>query len=120
MFRHTGREEHTMIGFLLGVATGYVLGARAGRERYEQIVRSYHRVADHPAVQGAAGVAKAKVTDTVRSRVQAFRGSPPDDDTVAYTEPRTRPVSATSIPRAHPVTPPERPAVPYPDRGTPT
>jgi hypothetical protein len=99
---HTGREEHTMMmGFLLGVATGYVLGARAGRERYEQIVRTYHKVADHPAVQGAAGVAKAKVTDTVRSRVNAFRGSsPPDEDNVAYTEPRTRPVAATSIPRA--------------------
>jgi|SRR5215470_5433688 len=120
MFRHKGREEYTMIGFLLGVATGYVLGARAGRERYEQIVRSYHRVADHPAVQGAAGVAKAKVTDTVRGRLQAFRGSPPDDDSVAYTEPRTRPVAATSIPRAHPATPPERPVVPQPDRGTPT
>jgi hypothetical protein len=108
-----------MMGFLLGVATGYVLGARAGRERYEQIVRTYHRVADHPAVQGAAGVAKAKVSDTVRGRVQAFRGSRPDDETVAYTEPRTRPASATSIPRAQPVAPPERPVVPQPDRGTP-
>jgi len=108
-----------MIGFLLGVATGYVLGARAGRERYEQILRSYHRVADHPAVQGAAGVAKAKVTDTVRGRVQAFRGARPDDETTAYAEPRTRPVSATSIPRAQPATPPEQPPVPQPDRGTP-
>lgn len=106
------------MGFLLGVATGYVLGARAGRERYEQIVRTYHRVADHPAVQGAAGVAKAKVTDTVRERVRAFRGSPPDDQTTAYTEPRTRPASPTSIPRAQPMTPHDRPVVPQPDRGT--
>ena len=88
------------MGFLLGAATGYVLGARAGRERYEQIVRTYHRVADHPAVQGAAGVARAKVTDAVRTRVKAFRGSSDTPDDLAYTEPRTRPVAATSIPRA--------------------
>ncbi|HET8643490.1 MAG TPA: hypothetical protein VFM37_16250 [Pseudonocardiaceae bacterium] len=91
-----------MKAFLLGAAVGYVLGARAGRERYEQIARTYHRVADHPAVQGAAGVARAKVTDTVRTRVQAFRGQQPTEevDDVAYTQPRTRPVAATSIPRA--------------------
>ncbi len=47
--------------FLLGAAAGYVLGAKAGRGRYEQIVRTYRRIADHPMVQGAAGVARAKV-----------------------------------------------------------
>ncbi|AXB47849.1 hypothetical protein [Amycolatopsis albispora] len=47
--------------FLLGAAVGYVLGARAGRSRYEQIVRTYRKLADHPAVQGAAGIARAKV-----------------------------------------------------------
>lgn len=54
-----------MIRFTLGVVLGYVLGTRAGRERYEQLSRTYRRVADHPAVQGAAGIAKAKVVDTV-------------------------------------------------------
>lgn len=49
--------------FLLGVATGYVLGSRAGRERYEQLVRTYRRLMDHPMVQGAAGVIKAKLSD---------------------------------------------------------
>lgn len=51
--------------FLLGAIAGYVLGARAGRGRYEQIVRTYRKVADHPAVQGAAGVARAKVGEKV-------------------------------------------------------
>jgi tryptophan synthase beta subunit len=49
--------------FLLGVATGYVLGSRAGRQRYEEIVRAYRRLIDHPMVQGAAGVIKAKLSD---------------------------------------------------------
>ena len=51
--------------FLLGATVGYVLGARAGRERYEQLRRTYQRVADHPAVQGAAGVVRARVEETV-------------------------------------------------------
>jgi hypothetical protein len=50
-----------MRAFLIGAAIGYVLGARAGRERYEQIVRLYRSIVDHPAMQGAAGVVRAKV-----------------------------------------------------------
>lgn len=47
--------------FLLGVATGYVLGSRAGRQRYDQIMRAYRKAADHPMVQGAAGIIRAKI-----------------------------------------------------------
>jgi hypothetical protein len=50
-----------MKAFILGAAVGYVLGAKAGRGRYDQIMRTYRKIADHPAVQGAAGVARAKV-----------------------------------------------------------
>jgi hypothetical protein len=49
--------------FLLGAAIGYVLGAKAGNERYEQLRRTYDRIADHPAVQGAAGVVRARVEE---------------------------------------------------------
>jgi hypothetical protein len=51
--------------FLLGAAAGFVLGARANRERYEQLRRTYQRVTDHPAVQGAAGVVRARVEEAV-------------------------------------------------------
>ena len=50
-----------MKAFLFGAAVGYVLGAKAGRGRYEQIMRTYRKLADHPAVQGAAGIARAKL-----------------------------------------------------------
>ena len=55
-----------VIPFLLGAGVGYVLGTRAGRERYEQLSRAYRRVADHPSVQGAAGVARAKAGEAVQ------------------------------------------------------
>ena len=54
-----------MIRLLVGAAIGYVLGSRAGRERYEQIKRWAVKLADHPAVQGAAGVVRAKVGDVI-------------------------------------------------------
>ncbi len=57
-----------MLRFLLGAAVGYVLGARAGHERYDQLRRAYDRVSDHPAVQGAAGVVRARVEERVTGR----------------------------------------------------
>lgn len=45
----------------LGLAIGYVLGSRAGRERYEQLKLWAERTADHPAVQTAAGVVGAQL-----------------------------------------------------------
>jgi hypothetical protein len=46
---------------LAAAGAGYVLGARAGRERYEQIVAGAQRFAGNPTVQSAAG----KAQDTV-------------------------------------------------------
>ncbi len=42
-------------------AIGYTLGARAGRERYESIVRLARRVAGSQTVQSTAGVVQAQV-----------------------------------------------------------
>jgi hypothetical protein len=46
---------------LVGIAVGYVLGSRAGRERYEQIKSGASRVAQSPTVQAAAGRAQEAV-----------------------------------------------------------
>jgi hypothetical protein len=48
--------------FAAGLAIGYVLGTRAGRERYEQIKRAAQRVADSPSVQEAAGLVGAQAS----------------------------------------------------------
>ena len=55
--------------FIAGFATGFIVGARAGRERYDQIVRAARQVADNPTVQQAAGALQAQaVTFTVTAR----------------------------------------------------
>lgn len=42
--------------FLGGAAVGFVIGARAGRERYDQLVAAARRVWENPTVQEATGV----------------------------------------------------------------
>ncbi len=72
------------VTFLAGLATGYVLGARAGRERYEQIKKLARTASEHPAVQqaagalqaqaaGAASTAKSKITDGLQQRAADAR-----------------------------------------------
>jgi hypothetical protein len=48
------------IVFIVGLAVGYVLGTRAGRERYEQLRTLARKTADNPAVQQAAGAVQGK------------------------------------------------------------
>ncbi|MGI8678336.1 MAG: hypothetical protein ACR2LX_06545 [Jatrophihabitans sp.] len=47
-------------------AVGYTLGARAGRERYETIVRLGRRVAGSQTVQSTAGVVQARLDRRVQ------------------------------------------------------
>jgi len=46
---------------LIGFAAGYVLGSRAGRERYEQISAGARKLAGNPTVQSAASKAQETV-----------------------------------------------------------
>ncbi len=49
----------------LGFAIGYVLGSKAGRQRYEQIMRTARKLKDNPSVQGAAGMLQAQADNAV-------------------------------------------------------
>lgn len=59
-----GREGSPMrgrLGLFLGFGAGYVLGSKAGRERYEQLRRLYDNLQASPAFQRASGKAKDAV-----------------------------------------------------------
>ncbi|MCX2925549.1 YtxH domain-containing protein [Streptomyces sp. NEAU-W12] len=49
--------------FVTGVVLGYVLGTRAGRERYEQLKKSAQRFAQNPAVRNTAETAAQQGRD---------------------------------------------------------
>ena len=52
-------------GFIIGVGIGYVLGARAGRERYEQLKTATAKLAEQEQVQVAL-----EATAAPRSKAQ--------------------------------------------------
>ena len=54
-----------MIGFVAVLATGYVLGTKAGRERYEQIAGTARAVAGHPATKSMIDAGRRKIADRV-------------------------------------------------------
>lgn len=91
--------------FVVGLATGYVLGTRAGRRRYEQIKNGAQRVWNTPVVQKGVGVAEdfasARVDqlkdiagDAAKKALGSLLGKQP------YTEPSqstSRPSSSKSV-----------------------
>jgi len=75
------------MGFLVGFGAGYVLGAKAGTERYEQLRRLYENVSASSTVRQAKGKAKdAAATgfetakDAATGGVSKVRGAVKRDD----------------------------------------
>src|ERR671921_2041036 len=58
--RTEGAAMRGKLMFITGLAAGFVLGSRAGREKYEEITAIAKKVWEHPTVQEAAGVAQAQ------------------------------------------------------------
>jgi hypothetical protein len=68
--------------FVVGLGVGYVLGTRAGRERYEQIRKAAQGVWNSPTVQQGVGTVKefaaarvGDLSDTVLDGVKSFIGN---------------------------------------------
>ena len=66
---------------LAGLAAGYILGARAGRERYERIAEATRRLAERPEVREFTGTVRSglgagleKAAGTASDRLQQVRG----------------------------------------------
>jgi PRC-barrel domain len=66
---------------LAGLAAGYVLGTRAGRERYERIAEATRRLAERPEIRELTGKVRSslgagleKAADTASDRLQQARG----------------------------------------------
>jgi len=78
------------LGMALGVAVGYVLGARAGRERYEQIAASARQLMDKPQVkrvmESAPGNLGARMEQVANKAADAVHQA---GDKVAPSDPGT-------------------------------
>ncbi|MET1063315.1 MAG: hypothetical protein ABWX71_10500 [Aeromicrobium sp.] len=78
IFKHPIKKLTLLSAF----AGGYVLGARAGRERYEQIVDTAQQVKDDPRVQQAT----ARAEDLVREAATKVTEDPRVKDVVQRAE----------------------------------
>jgi len=98
-----------------GVAVGYVLGTRAGREKYEQIVAGARKVSSHPTVVQAQTKAKELIGGNTGTSTGTSTGSTDTSAVVAepvVAEPlvasQNEPlVASESKPRRKPVATPE-------------
>ena len=75
------------MSFLAGAAVGYVLGTRAGQERYREIVDGVRDLGNRPAVQQA----QSKVKDMINRR-SGGTGTPASD--TAYRSPVDDPIAS--------------------------
>jgi hypothetical protein len=65
MVAHTTLERTTVIRYAVVLAVGYVLGTRAGRRRYEQIVGTYKAVTGSPAAKTVIEAGRRKIANRV-------------------------------------------------------
>ena len=54
-----------VIRYLVVLAVGYVLGAKAGRRRYEQIAGTYKAVTESPAAKAVIDAGRRKIANRV-------------------------------------------------------
>ena len=106
--RPTWRFSKAKLSFLVGVGTGYVLGAKAGTERYEQILRAWEQAKDNPQFQSLAGMAQARADGVVNSvKARVGLGSSGPSSTGTGSVPRARSTAATSPASDTPLPPPD-------------
>jgi hypothetical protein len=74
------------ISFVAGFAAGFIAGTRAGREKYDQMVKMAKAAADNPTVQQAAGTIQAQAS-TAAQKVgsQLHDKLPPIAQSAAHT-----------------------------------
>jgi hypothetical protein len=79
-----------VLTFAAGLTAGYVLGTRAGRERFEQIVHSARKVGSHPTVVQVQKKAKNLVDAGVDTLTPKTTPSTPLSEPTPATSPLQR------------------------------
>jgi hypothetical protein len=93
--------------FLAGLAVGFVVGARAGRERYEQMKKVGQKVVESPAVRNATRAAGEKATALTKvAKDKAATRVPKLTETAKNSASKVR-GQLDRIPGRHAASPPE-------------
>ena len=60
-------------GVVLALGIGYVLGARAGRDQYDAIMRQLRELRERPEIQSVAGLVSARASG-IYQKLRGHRG----------------------------------------------
>lgn len=108
--------------FVAGLAVGYVLGTRAGRQRYEQIKLAARNVWESEPVQWVAGQAQdvaADVADKAVAQARKVMSQVAGGSPVTATTPRPKAAAGSGTkPAARSATAPKKPTAEPAVRGT--
>ena len=73
-----------MIRYAAVIAVGYVLGAKAGRRRYEQIASTYRAVTGNPATKAVLDAGRRTIAKRVSPDPQFVKITPIDAETSVF------------------------------------
>lgn len=73
-----------MIQFVVGAAAGYVVGTKAGRKRYHQIVNATQAVVNSPVTKSVTKSARKAIANKIdpEPRMREVRGRSKGDDQI--------------------------------------
>jgi hypothetical protein len=87
--RHTS-ERTVLIRYIAVLGLGYVLGTKAGRRRYEQIVGTYRALTGSPAAKSMIDAGRRKVANRVSPDGRLVTLTQIDDATTVFERERPR------------------------------
>jgi hypothetical protein len=87
--RHTS-ERTVLIRYIAVLGLGYVLGTKAGRRRYEQIVGTYRALTGSPAAKSMIDAGRRKVANRVSPDGRMVTLTQIDDATTVFERERPR------------------------------
>lgn len=73
-----------MIRYAAVIVVGYVLGAKAGRRRYEQLANTYRAVTANPATKAVMDAGRRKIAKRVSPDPQFLTLTPIDAETSVF------------------------------------
>ena len=74
-------EGTVLIRYVIALGLGYVLGTKAGRRRYEQIVGTYRALTSSPAAKSLIDGGRRKIADRVSPDTRMVTLTEIDDNT---------------------------------------
>ncbi|MEV6069001.1 hypothetical protein AB0L82_20835 [Nocardia sp. NPDC052001] len=70
-----------MLRLIIGVAAGYVLGAKAGRARYEQISKTTRAISESPVTRKLVQASRQRLSDKLSTQPKLEPMEPLDERT---------------------------------------